>query len=213
MWLYSVPAEFRLMCLRHSLIACLTVFLVSVCPSAFSQEAVEGKSEEGIEPKPLVEKSLEEKPSKRMTEKTSEKPARDLQDSMTAEQFKAAGLDKLSPEELKNLNASLQGSRRAAEKKAVEKATAEITSKTPPEGRVKIDEILSRVDGTFEGISGHTTIKLEDGTTWKQANVEDHYRAQVTNRPPVKVWHSAFGYKMRVVGTGEFYVNPVRERR
>src|ERR1700676_4495942 len=132
---------------------------------------------------------------------------------MTAEQFKAAGLDKLSPEQLKNLNASLRGSRREAEKKAVERATAEIAKKKTTEGHAKMDEILSRVDGEFAGVTGHTVIKLEDGTKWKQANVDDRYRARVTYHPPVKVWHGAFGYKMRVVGTGEFYVDPVRERR
>jgi len=192
--------------LLASVVAALTIMVTP----AFSQEAVESASPENIEPKPIVEKPSEEKPSRRTTEKTSEKPVRDLQDSMTAEQFKAAGLDKLSPEELKRLNESLQGSRREGEKKAVEKATAEIKKKVATESRAKMDEILSRVDGDFAGITGHTVIKLEDGTKWKQVNVDEHYRARVTYRPPVKVWHGAFGYRMRIVGTGEFYVDPVR---
>lgn len=193
------------------LVAALTTMVAPV----FSQEAVENSSPESVEPKPLIEKSPEEAPipSKRSKPNAEEKPVRDLQDSMTAEQFKAAGLDKLSPEQLKNLNASLKGSRREAEKKAVEKATAEITKKAATETHVKMDEILSRVDGEFAGVTGHTVIKLEDGTKWKQANVDDRYRARVTYHPPVKVWHGAFGYRMRVVGTGEFYVDPVRERR
>jgi len=195
--------------LAASVLAALTIF---VAP-AFPQEAVESASPESIEPKPIVEKPSEQKPSRPTTEKTSEKSVRDLQDSMTAEQFKAAGLDKLSPEELKRLNESLQGSRREGEKKAVEKATAEIKQKAATESHAKMDEILSRVDGDFAGITGHTVIKLEDGTKWKQVNPDEHYRARVTYRPPVKVWHGAFGYRMRIVGTGEFYVDPVRERR
>src|ERR1700730_4489777 len=187
------------------LLALVVAALTSIVVPVFSQEAVESASPENIEPKPIVEN-----PSRRTTEKTSEKPVRDLQDSMTAEQFKAAGLDKLSPEELKRLNESLQGSRREGEKKAVEKATAEIKKKVATESRAKMDEILSRVDGEFAGITGHTVIKLEDGTKWKQVNVDEHYRARVTYRPPVKVWHGAFGYRMRIVGTGEFYVDPVR---
>src|ERR1700730_15729879 len=187
------------------LLALVVAALTSIVVPVFSQEAVESASPENIEPKPIVEN-----PSRRTTEKTSEKPVRDLQDSMTAEQFKAAGLDKLSPEELKRLNESLQGSRREGEKKAVEKATAEIKKKVATESRAKMDEILSRVDGDFAGITGHTVIKLEDGTKWKQVNVDEHYRARVTYRPPVKVWHGAFGYRMRIVGTGEFYVDPVR---
>ena len=192
--------------LLASVVASLTIMVAPV----FAQEAVESASPESIEPKPIMEKSSEEKPSKQTTEKSPEKPVRNLQDSMTAEQFKAAGLDKLSPEELKTLNASLQGARREGEKKAVEKATAEIKKKVATESRAKMDEILSRVDGDFAGITGHTVIKLEDGTRWKQVNVDEHYRARVTYRPPVKVWHGAFGYRMRIVGTGEFYVDPVR---
>src|ERR1700730_2529852 len=187
------------------LLALVVAALTSIVVPVFSQEAVESASPENIEPKPIVEN-----PSRRTTEKTSEKPVRDLQDSMTAEQFKAAGLDKLSPEELKRLNESLQGSRREGEKKAVEKATAEIKKKVATESRAKMDEILSRVDGDFAGITGHTVIKLEDGTKWKQVNVDEHYRARVTYRPPVQGWHGAFGYRMRIVGTGEFYVDPVR---
>ena len=53
-------------------------------------------------------------------------------------------------------------------------------------------------------------IKLEDGTVWKQANADDRFHASVTESPPVRVIHGTFGYKMRVVGTGEFYVDPVR---
>jgi hypothetical protein len=190
------------------LIAALTTVVVPV----FSQEALETASPEGIEPKPLVERSSAEAPapSKRSKPNAEEKPARDLQDSMTAEQFKAAGLDKLSPEELKTLNASLRGSTKEAEKKAVEKATVEITKKAAAESHTKMDEILSRVDGEFAGVTGRSIIKLEDGTKWKQVNGDERYKARVTYHPPVKVWHSAFGYRMRVVGTGEFYVDPVR---
>lgn len=130
---------------------------------------------------------------------------------MTAQEFKAAGLDKLSAEELRHLNAWLQGDRQKVETKAAEKATQEATKKTASEVRSTMDSLLSRVDGTFTGLTGTTIIKLEDGTVWKQANRDDRYRAQITERPPVKVTHTTFGYKMRVVGTGEFYVDPVRK--
>ena len=134
-----------------------------------------------------------------------------LQDMMTAEEFKAAGLDKLSDDELKNLNAWLQGYRHTTASKAAEEATAEVTKKVAKESRAKMDKIVSRVDGTFNGLTGNTVIKLEDGTVWKQANPGDRFHAQVTDSPPAAVMHGVFGYKMRVVGTGEFYVDPVRK--
>ena len=87
---------------------------------------------------------------------------------MTPEEFKAAGLNKLSPDELQKLNAWLQGYREVAEKKA--------TARAAKVERTKMDLLVSRVDGTFNGLTGRTVIRLEDGTVWKQANADDRYR-------------------------------------
>ena len=75
----------------------------------------------------------------------------------------------------------------------------------------RLEQTLSRVDGTFTGLTGRTIIKLQDGTVWKQANIDDRYRAQVTDHPAVFVSRGPFGWKMRIEGTPEFYVNPVRK--
>ena len=126
-----------------------------------------------------------------------------IQQMMTPAEFKAAGLNKLSPDELQKLDAWLQGYRQVAEQKAEKKATARAE-------RTKMDLIVSRVDGTFYGLTGRTIIRLEDGTVWKQANADDRYRSTVTDHPGAAVMHGIFGYKMRVEGTQEFYVDPVR---
>jgi len=127
---------------------------------------------------------------------------------MTPEQFRAAGLNKLSEEELQNLDNFLNRDRQQVEQKAEQKAEAKAakTSKT------KMDLIVSRIDGEFNGLTGKTVIKLEDGTTWKQANADDRFHANVTDHPGCAVIHTWLGYKMRVAGTPEFYVNPVRSR-
>jgi hypothetical protein len=125
-----------------------------------------------------------------------------IQEAMTPAEFKAAGLNKLSAEELQKLNAWLQGYREVAEKKAT--ARAEKVEHT------KMDLLVSRVDGTFNGLTGRTVIRLEDGTVWKQANADDRYRPKVTDHPGAVVIHGIFGYKMQVEGTQEFYVDPVR---
>ena len=185
-----------------------------LCPwPAMAQEAVEKSSAEiTTEPEESPRPGEKKEEAEPATEKSAprEKSSEMLQDMMTAEEFKAAGLDKLSEGELKNLNAWLQGYRHSTATKAAEEATAEVTKKVAKESRAKMDRIVSRVDGTFNGLSGNTVIKLEDGTVWKQANAGDRFRAQVTDHPPVAVMHGVFGYKMRVVGTGEFYVDPVR---
>ena len=73
-----------------------------------------------------------------------------------------------------------------------------------------MDVLVSRVDGTFNGLTGRTIIRLEDGTVWKQANAEDRYRAKVTDHPAAVVIHGVFGYKMQLEGSQPFYVDPVR---
>src|SRR5882672_8259633 len=125
-----------------------------------------------------------------------------IQQVMTPEEFKAAGLNKLSPEELQKLNAWLQGYREVAEKKA--------TARAAKVERTKMDLLVSRVDGTFNGLTGRTVIRLEDGTVWKQANADDRYRPKVTDHPAAAVIHGIFGYKMQIQGTQEFYLHPVR---
>ena len=126
-----------------------------------------------------------------------------IKEMMSPEEFNAAGLNKLSADELQKLDAWLQGYRQITEQKAEKKATARAS-------RTKMDLIVSRVDGTFNGLTGSTIIRLEDGTVWKQANADDRYRARLTDHPAAAVIHGVFGYKMRIEGTQEFYVDPVR---
>ena len=127
-----------------------------------------------------------------------------IKEMMSADEFKAAGLNKLSPDELQRLDAWLQGYRQVTEQAAEKKATARAS-------RTKMDLIVSRVDGAFYGLTGRTIIRLEDGTVWKQANADDRYRSRVTDHPAAAVIHGVFGYKMRLEGaTQEFYVDPVR---
>ena len=129
-----------------------------------------------------------------------------IQQMMSPDEFKAAGLNKLSPDELQKLDAWLQGYRQVTEQKAEKIASARAAKVE----RTKMDLLVSRVDGTFNGLTGRTVIRLEDGTVWKQANADDRYRPKVTDHPAAAVIHGIFGYKMRIEGTQEFYVDPIR---
>lgn len=128
-----------------------------------------------------------------------------IKDMMSPDEFKAAGLSKLSPDELQKLDAWLQGYRQITEQKAEKKASASAA-------RTKMDVIVSRVDGQFLGLTGRTIIRLEDGTVWKQANSDDRFRSSATDRPAAVVIHGVFGYKMQLEGSQAFYVDPVRSR-
>src|SRR5437870_9740480 len=72
-----------------------------------------------------------------------------IKEMMSPDEFKAAGLNKLSADELQKLDAWLQGYRQITEQKAEKKATARAS-------RTKMDVIVSRVDGTFNGLTGRT---------------------------------------------------------
>jgi hypothetical protein len=204
-------------CLRFLIIA--VVSSLSIGP-ILAQEAVETA-------KPSSEASPEESPAKKEKDKNPDqsKPGRSLEETMRPEEFKAAGLDKLSEDQLQHLDAYLQGYRQAAQKKANDQAQAkanEQIKKAQTEakasedslgGRARMDTLVSRVDGNIVGVTGHTIIRLEDGSVWKQVNGvdrgDDRYRATVTDHPSTVVFHTTLGYKMRIEGMPEFYVDPV----
>src|SRR5712691_3956170 len=109
-----------------------------------------------------------------------------IQQAMTPEEFKSAGLEKLTPTELAKLNAWLQGFREKAEKKAAVR-----------ESRTKLQLIVSRIDGVWNGIAPGEVIRLEDGTAWKLGNKDEHYGGHA-DHPAVAIFKSIFGWKMRV---------------
>jgi hypothetical protein len=90
-----------------------------------------------------------------------------LEERMSDAEFKAAGLDKLTPEQLAALNAWLQ--RRTA-------GTAPAATYVPPSDDrigfrdpVSSEGVVSRIAGEFSGWSGDTRFTLENGQVWEQA--------------------------------------------
>ncbi|MDJ0656810.1 MAG: hypothetical protein QNJ40_21795 [Xanthomonadales bacterium] len=116
-----------------------------------------------------------------------------LEEQMTGEEFRQAGLEKLSKEELRFLNDWIRGKRMtaptpppAAPSAPAATASASVATTSPqpasqqapapaaPSGqgfeyKRKRSTIVSRIDGPFEGWSGKTTFKLENGMVWQQA--------------------------------------------
>ena len=132
-----------------------------------------------------------------------------IKEMMSPEEFKAAGLNKLSSEELEKLNAWLQGYRETTEKVTEKKTEKRVAAS---QSFFHHDPIVSRVDGSFAGLKGRTLIKLEDGTLWKQANLDDKAGPSPIEHPGAAVVWTGLGYKMRIQGVAEFYVNPVKTR-
>lgn len=102
-----------------------------------------------------------------------------LQQAMSAEEFKAAGLDKLSAEELARLNAWLD---RRVEQQASE-AVAAAVEQAREEGRKEVVEknrgffhfgseepIEASIVGEFDGFGSRKRYTLDNGQVWEQTD-------------------------------------------
>lgn len=128
-----------------------------------------------------------------------------LRQMMTPEQFKAAGLKKLSPEELKNLENFLKGYREQAVQETV-KATEERANPAPKRDRVTHRDVIEgTIQGHFAGLTGHNRIVLADGSVWQQASDADRFTTNLDNPDVVIVKASIFGYKMYVQGAPRWF--------
>lgn len=99
----------------------------------------------------------------------------DLQQQMSASEFKAAGLDKLSAGELAALNSWLQGK--------VEQAAASVVEQAREEGRQEVivknrgfldfgsnEPIRSTISGKFNGFGKGRNFVLDNGQQWEQTD-------------------------------------------
>lgn len=112
----------------------------------------------------------------------------DVRRFMSAGEFRAAGLDKLSSEELEALNQWLA------------KFALQIFQ-TAQGGGGCANVIESQIDGTFQGWSGETVFKLTNGQIWQQSSYA--YTYHYAYRPEVLIFPSGGGCKMKVEGVSD----------
>ena len=129
----------------------------------------------------------------------------DVQQQMSAEQFKAAGLDKLSAKELAALNAWLQQKVSSETAVAVEKAREEGRKEVVEKKRGFFDfgsaePIESVIAGEFNGFGKGKQFTLQNGQVWEQT--ESATLAGVRKSDvPVKIKPGALGvWFMQVKG-------------
>ena len=132
-----------------------------------------------------------------------------LKDLMTPEQFKTAGLKKLSSEELQSLERFLQGYREQAVKEQV-KATEERINPAPRRDRSTAQNVIEgQIQGHFAGLTGRTRVVLGDGSIWQQIDTAQKFTSNLDN-PDIVLVRTIFGYKMYVTGAIHwFYVKQV----
>jgi hypothetical protein len=116
--------------------------------------------------------------------------APDVRTLMTAEEFKEAGLERLSPSELEALNRWLghYSVRQASELRPHSEFVKEEVRKVEQEG------IRTRIAGEFNGWDGHTVFRLENGQVWQQRQPDKwHYSA---TSPEVELSRNFMGFWM-----------------
>jgi hypothetical protein len=120
----------------------------------------------------------------------------DIRKLMTPEEFEAAGLDKLSPEEIEALNRWVV---RYTAHDAPEVRRQDVVVKAEA---AKADEagIKTRIAGEFTGWDGDTIFRLQNGQIWKQRlDGRWHYRA---DSPEVELRKNMMGFwVLKVVET------------
>jgi NADH pyrophosphatase NudC (nudix superfamily) len=126
-----------------------------------------------------------------------------VQKAMTPEDYEAAGLSKLGPEERAKLDEFIRNyvavSNDRVATNAVEKAVKEKKAVAP-------EIIQSRIVGPFTGYTGRTVFQLENGQRWVQSQLEEAHFPKVDN-PPVVIVKAGFGYRMHIAGGGAIRVS------
>ena len=137
---------------------------------------------------------------------------------MNVTQFDRAGLNKLTADEIKELNAWLNQYLASRPGKAIAPATPRsivplpaaatsvvsfgADSMPPEESPGQLTRIETRIAGPFTGWTGDTIFKLENGQVWKQAAAGYFTNIQL-DHPEVVIKKLSFGYLLTLPGHGE----------
>lgn len=138
-----------------------------------------------------------------------------LEEKMTGKEFMAAGLDKLTPEELAALNnwlrrhsvATLDAPTSSAPAGAAAGAAAGTQKGGDQRGfenqmieDVGKNDIVARIMGPFKGWDGETVFRLDNGMIWKQSEGSTFAMAEMDS-PTVIIERGLFNvWKLRVQG-------------
>lgn len=149
-----------------------------------------------------------------VSQQDDQEPIGDIRDKLSSEEFKRAGLEKLSSDELLFLNGSLYGWKQVEEqsepsvganvpaKVSFNQERAFGNEKIESKEREKedrVDSIQTSITGKFRGWSGRTTFNLNNGQTWRQIDKRS-FKVNLDS-PAVTVEKGFFGaYYLSVEG-------------
>ncbi len=117
-----------------------------------------------------------------------------IENLMTAAQFRDAGLEKLSPEQLGGLNKWLTSYT------ANEAPIVKQTSRSVKKAQTVL--VTSQIDGKFNGWTGKTVFRLKNGQVWRQRYSGRYWYSAVN--PEVEIKKNMLGfYQMKMMATGK----------
>lgn len=120
-----------------------------------------------------------------------------LQQRMSSSEFQAAGLDKLSAQELHNLDEWLRHHARTTTKLVDTSGKPVFYAKD-----AKREKIHTRIKGQFDGWSGHNEYSLQNGQVWRQIGT-DTVSCMTGDSPSTKIKPSMMGWLMYVSGCND----------
>ena len=123
-----------------------------------------------------------------------------LEEQMTGDEFKASGLEKLTPGELAALNNWVRA-HSLATLDAPEMGTADAGGENQAIEEMDDTPITSKLVGKFSGWDGQTTFKLENGMIWQQVDKDKFYIKEIDS-PLVTIEPGTFGSKWKLTVEG-----------
>jgi hypothetical protein len=130
-----------------------------------------------------------------------------LEEQMTGEEFHAAGLEKLTPQELASLNQWIRkhslatlDSPRGGSEGSIPAGGGSSTVDNVPIDKMERKTIVSKINGKFSGWDGQTLFKLENGMIWAQTD-DDKFYTESLDHPGVTIEPAMFGnWKLSIDG-------------
>ncbi|MCK9539208.1 hypothetical protein [Dokdonella sp.] len=115
-----------------------------------------------------------------------------LEERMSQSEFQAAGLEKLSPAELAQLNAWLAAH-----------GETQVTGRGGkplfyPDSDARTT-VKANIQGDFTGWLGHTIFRLDNGQEWQQVETSSRHDAGLFHNPAVEIKPMSFGSWLMVV--------------